>query len=148
MASIANGDTAPLELGNLDAKRDWGYAREYVEGIHKIIQHDRPDTFVLSSNQLHSVREFVELSFAATDTSIEWRGTDASERGYDTASVQLLVQVNPKFYRPAEVELLIGDYSKAERVLNWRPETSLKALSAMMVASDLEDLQAGQPKKW
>ena len=148
VANIANGDTTPLELGNLDAKRDWGYAREYVEGIYKIIQHDSPDTFVLSSNQLHSVREFVELSFAATDVSIEWRGTDASEKGYDAASGRLLVQVNPKFYRPAEVELLIGDYSKAERVLNWRPETSLKALSAMMVASDLEDLQAGQPKKW
>lgn len=148
VAAIANGDNTPLELGNLDAKRDWGYAKEYVEGIYKIIQHDSPDTFVLASNQLHSVREFVELSFAATEVSIEWRGVDESEKGYDAASGELLVQVNPKFYRPAEVELLIGDYAKAERMLNWRPETSLEALSAMMVGSDLEDLKTGLPNKW
>ena len=147
VAQIDNGDASPLELGNLDAQRDWGYAKEYVEGIYKILQHDVADTFVLASNQLHSVREFVTLSFAAINRELEWRGSDESEKGFDASTGQLLVQVNPKYYRPAEVELLIGDYSKAEKILGWKPKTSLEELSAMMVASDLEGLEAGQTVK-
>lgn len=144
VARISLGDTTPLELGNIDAKRDWGFAKEYVEGMYRMLQHDKADTFVLSTNQTHTVREFVELAFAAVNMSIDWKGTDEQEKGYHIETGQLLVQINPKFYRPAEVELLIGDYSKAEKVLGWKPKTDLKALCTMMVKSDLEKVKKGQ----
>lgn len=144
VARISLGDTTPLELGNIDAKRDWGFAKEYVEGMYRMLQHDKADTFVLSTNQTHTVREFVELAFSAVNISIDWKGTDEQEKGYHTETGQLLVQINPKFYRPAEVELLIGDYSKAEKVLGWKPKTDLKALCTMMVKSDLEKVKKGQ----
>ncbi|RLA44559.1 MAG: GDP-mannose 4,6-dehydratase [Gammaproteobacteria bacterium] len=144
VARIAHGDTAPLTLGNMDAKRDWGYAEEYVDGMYRMLQHDRPDTFVLATNHSSSVREFVELAFAAVDISIEWRGKGEQEKGYHADTGKLLVEVDPKYYRPAEVELLIGDYSKAESQLDWRPQTKLADLCKMMVDDDLEKIATGK----
>lgn len=144
VARISLGDTTPLELGNIDAKRDWGFAKEYVEGMYLMLQHDTADTFVLSTNETHTVREFVELAFAAVNISIEWKGKGEQEKGHHAETGQLLVQINPKFYRPAEVELLIGDYSKAKKELGWQPQTNLKALCNMMVKSDVEKVKADQ----
>ena len=144
VARIAAGDSTPLELGNIDAKRDWGFAQEYVEGMYRMLQHHEADTFVLATNETHTVREFVSLAFSAVDISLEWRGEAEQEKAYHAQSGQLLVQINPKFYRPAEVELLIGDYSKAEKILGWKPQTGLSELCAMMVNSDLEKLASGR----
>ena len=144
VARIAQGDDTPLELGNLNAKRDWGYAKEYVEGMYKMLQHDTPDNFVLATNETSTVRQFVELAFSVVDIHIDWEGRGDSEKGYNVETGKLLVKVNPKFYRPTEVELLIGDYSKAEKILNWKPQLKLAALCEMMVNSDLKKIQAGQ----
>jgi len=144
VARISLGDTTPLELGNIDAKRDWGYAKEYVEGMYRMLQHDTADTFVLATKETYTVRQFVELAFTAVDIPIEWKGAAEQEKAYHAVTGQLLVQINPKFYRPAEVELLIGDYSKADDILGWRPKTKLKNLCAMMVKSDLENIKAGR----
>jgi len=144
VARIALGDTTPLELGNIDAKRDWGFAKEYVEGMYRMLQHDVADTFVLATNETHSVRKFVELAFSAVEIPITWTGSEEQEKGHHAETGQLLVQINPKFYRPAEVELLIGDYSKAEKVLGWKPQTDLEALCSMMVKCDLEKVKAGK----
>ncbi len=126
-----------LELGNLDAKRDWGYAREYVEGMYLMLQNDVCDTYVLATNKTQSVRDFVTLAFEIVGIEIEWRGEGIEEKGYDKKSKKVLVEVNPKFYRPAEVDLLIGDASKAKRVLGWEAKTSLKEICKMMVEADL-----------
>jgi GDPmannose 4,6-dehydratase len=144
VAKISLGDETPLELGNIDAKRDWGFAKEYVEGMWRMLQHDTPDTFVLATNETHTVRSFVEWAFKAVNISIEWKGAEADEKGYHAETGQLLVQINPKFYRPAEVELLIGDYTKAETVLGWKPQTSVEQLCKMMVESDVEKNKLGQ----
>jgi GDPmannose 4,6-dehydratase len=144
VARIAQGDSTPLELGNMDAKRDWGYAKEYVEGMYKMLQHDTADTFVLATNQTNTVRKFVELAFAVVDMPVEWQGSEENEKGYHAESGELLVQVNPKFYRPTEVELLIGDYSKAEKALNWKPQTELAELCKMMVECDMTKVKTGQ----
>jgi GDPmannose 4,6-dehydratase len=144
VARIAQGDGTPLELGNMDAKRDWGYAKEYVEGMYKMLQHDTADTFVLATNQTNTVRKFVELAFAVVDMPVEWQGSEENEKGYHAESGELLVQVNPKFYRPTEVELLIGDYSKAEKALNWKPQTELAELCKMMVECDMTKVKTGQ----
>ena len=143
VARIALGETTPLELGNIDAKRDWGFAKEYVEGMYQMLQHDVADTFVLATNKSYSVRQFIEIAFAAVDMPITWTGTKENEQGHHTKTGQLLVQINPKFYRPAEVELLVGDYSKAKTVLGWEPQTDLESLCTMMVKSDLEKVKAG-----
>lgn len=144
VARISLGDTTPLELGNIDAKRDWGFAKEYVEGMYRMLQHDTADTFVLSTNETHTVREFVTIAFSAVDIELEWKGSKEKEKGYDTKTGQLFVQINSKFYRPAEVKLLIGDYSKAEKLLGWKPQTDLKGLCSMMVKSDLEKIKSGR----
>lgn len=144
VARIKLGDDRPLELGNIDAKRDWGYAKEYVEGMYLMLQHEIADTFVLATNETHTVRAFVELAFAAVDIVIEWQGSAEDEKGYNKQTGQLLVQVNPKFYRPTEVDLLIGDYTKAQQQLNWKPQTKLAELCKMMVECDLEKVKAGK----
>ena len=133
----------PLELGNIDAKRDWGFAKEYVDGMYRMLQHDKADTFVLATNEAYTVRQFVELAFAAVDMAITWTGSKENEQGHHAKTGQLLVKIEPKFYRPAEVELLIGDYSKAEKVLGWKPQTDIESLCTMMVKSDLEKVKAG-----
>ncbi len=126
-----------LELGNLDAKRDWGFAGDYVEGMWSMLQQDSPDTYVLATGRTQSVRDFVELAFRAVGKTIEWAGSGESETGRCAASGRVLVAVNPRFYRPAEVDLLIGDPAKAKNALGWEAATSLETLCEMMVKADL-----------
>lgn len=137
VAKIHLGKVDVLELGNLDAKRDWGFARDYVEGMRLILQHHTPDTFVLATNRTETVRRFVEMSFKHIDVEIDWSGSDENEIGRCRATGKTLIKVNPAFYRPAEVELLIGDPAKAKAELGWEPTTSLEQLCAKMVEADL-----------
>ncbi len=137
VAKIKLGKQDLLELGNMDAKRDWGFAKEYVDGMYRMLQADEPDTYVLATNRTETVRDFVTMAFAAAGFTLEWSGTAEGETARDTASGRTLVRVNPKFYRPAEVELLIGDASKARDKLGWVPKTTLEELCRMMVEADL-----------
>ncbi|MDM9652745.1 GDP-mannose 4,6-dehydratase [Pseudomonas wenzhouensis] len=143
IAKIKLGKLDVLELGNMDAKRDWGYAKDYVEGMWRMLQADEPDTFVLATNRTETVRDFVTLACKAADIAIEWQGTGENEKGIDTATGKVIVQVNPKFYRPAEVDLLIGRPAKAKAVLGWEPKTTLEELCKMMVEADLRRNKAG-----
>jgi len=143
VAKIHLGQLDALELGNLDAKRDWGYAKEYVEGMWRILQADHPDTYVLATNRTETVRDFVSMAFKAIDVALEWSGAADQEIGTCKKTGKVLVRVNPKFYRPAEVELLIGDPAKALRELGWKPETTLEQLCQMMVEADLRRNRAG-----
>ena len=138
VARIALGDPAPIRLGNLNAERDWGYAPEYVAGMWAMLQAKQPDTFVFATNKTNSVRSFVEWAFQAADIDIEWQGDGAAEIGLCRETGRHLVEVSPEFYRPAEVDRLIGDASKAERDIGWRPVTPVRELCAHMVAADLE----------
>jgi len=137
VAKISLGKQDILELGNLDAKRDWGYAKEYVEGMWRMLQCEEPDTYVLATNRTETVRDFVTMAFKAVGTELEFKGEGENEIGVDTASGKTVVRVNPKFYRPAEVELLIGNPEKAKKELGWEPSTTLEELCAMMVKEDL-----------
>ncbi|AYM89692.1 GDP-mannose 4,6-dehydratase [Serratia sp. 3ACOL1] len=143
VAKIKLGKLDVLELGNMDAKRDWGFAKEYVEGMWRMLQAEVPDTFVLATNRTETVRDFVSLAFAAAGYQLRFEGTDENEVGIDTSTGKVLVRVNPKFYRPAEVELLIGDPQKAKDVLGWEPKTTLEELCKMMVEADLKRNTAG-----
>lgn len=143
IAKIKLGKQAVLELGNMDAKRDWGFAKEYVEGMWRMLQADEPDTFVLATNRTETVRDFVSLACKAVDIELEWSGEAEQEQGIDTATGKVIVSINPKFYRPAEVELLIGDPTKAKDKLGWEPKTSLEELCRMMVEADLRRNQQG-----
>ncbi len=143
VAKIKLGKTEVLELGNMDAKRDWGFAKEYVEGMYAMLQADEPDTFVLATNRTETVRDFVRMAFKAADIDLEFRGADDHETAVDVATGKEVVRVNPRFHRPAEVDLLIGDASKAERVLGWKPKTTLEELCRLMVDADLRRNQYG-----
>lgn len=132
-----------LELGNLDAKRDWGFAKDYVEGMYLMLQADVPDTFVLATNRTETVRDFVDLSFAAVGIKLAWQGKAENEVGIDSETGKMLIKINPKFYRPTEVELLIGDPAKAKDVLGWEPKTTLEELCDMMVQADLRRNKTG-----
>ncbi|MBP1207339.1 GDPmannose 4,6-dehydratase [Duganella sp. 1411] len=143
VAKIHLGLLEVLELGNMDAKRDWGYAKEYVEGMWRILQADEPDTYVLATNRTETVRDFVSMAFKAIDVAIEWSGAADNEIGTCKKTGKVLVRVNPKFYRPAEVELLIGDPAKATEKLGWKPKTTLEELCQMMVDADLRRNKAG-----
>jgi GDPmannose 4,6-dehydratase len=143
VARIHLGLQDVLELGNMDAKRDWGFAKDYVDGMYRMLQADEPDTFVLATNRTETVRDFVELAFAAVDTKIEWSGEAEDEVGKCSESGKILVKINPHFYRPAEVELLIGDPAKAKKVLGWEPETTLEQLCDMMVKADIKRNERG-----
>ncbi len=143
VAKIKLGKLDVLELGNLDAKRDWGYAKEYVEGMWRILQAEQPDTYVLATNRTETVRDFVTMAFKAIDVAIEWQGTADHETGHCNRTGKVLVRVSPKFYRPAEVELLIGDPAKALTELGWKPQTTLEQLCQMMVEADLRRNAAG-----
>jgi GDPmannose 4,6-dehydratase len=143
MAKIKLGQLDVLELGNLDAKRDWGYAQEYVDGMWRMLQATEPDTFVLATNRTQTVRDFVAMSARAVDMELEFSGRGADEIAVDRASGRTIVRVNPRLYRLAEVDLLIGDASKAERVLGWKAKTSLEQLCAMMVEADLRRNERG-----
>lgn len=138
VARIKLGKLDCLQLGNMDAKRDWGYAKEYVEGMWRMLQVERPDTYVLATNRTESVRDFVSMAFKAIGTELEWRGTAEYEQGLDAASGKVLISVSPEFYRPTEVDFLIGNPEKAERELGWRPKTTLEELCKMMVEADLK----------
>jgi GDPmannose 4,6-dehydratase len=132
-----------LELGNMDAKRDWGYAKDYVEGMWLMLQAQVPDTYVLATNRTETVRDFVTMAFKAADITLKWQGSAENELAVCTQTGKTLVRVNPKFYRPAEVELLIGDPGKAKAELGWEPKTNLEALCKMMVVADLGRNQRG-----
>ncbi len=137
VAKIKLGKLDVLELGNLDAKRDWGYAKDYVDGMWRMLQTDVPDTFVLATGRTETVRDFVTMAFKAADIEIAFEGEGREERGIDSETGKTIVRVNPRFYRPAEVELLIGNPEKAKRVLGWAATTSLEELCRMMVEADL-----------
>lgn len=143
VAKIALRKLDCLELGNMDAERDWGFAKDYVVGMHAMLQADIPGTYVLATNQKCSVRDFVNMSFAAADMSLEWTGAGVDEVGTDTVSGAVRVRVNPKFYRPAEVELLIGDASLAHQDLGWNAPTGVQDLCRLMVEADLRRTRNG-----
>ncbi|MDD2945711.1 MAG: GDP-mannose 4,6-dehydratase [Acinetobacter sp.] len=137
VAKIKLGQLDMLELGNLDAKRDWGFAKEYVEGMWRMLQADEPDTFVLATNRTETVRDFVTMAFKAAGITVEYQCTDVNEVAIDIATGKTVMKINPKFYRPAEVELLIGDSTYAQNKLGWMPKTNLEDLCKMMVEADL-----------
>lgn len=143
VAKIKLGLLDKIELGNMDAKRDWGFAKEYVEGMWRMLQADEPDTFVLATNRTETVRDFVSMAFKAVDIDIEWKGQAEDEIGVDTATGNTLVSINPKFYRPTEVDLLIGNPAKAKDTLGWEPKTTLEELCRMMVEADLRRNKQG-----
>ncbi len=143
IAKIKLGKLDVLELGNLDAKRDWGFAKEYVDGMWRMLQADKPDTYVLATNRTESVRDFVSMAARAAGFELEFKGTAVHEVGIDTTTGKLIVRVNPKFYRPAEVELLVGDAEKARSELGWSPTTTLEQLCEMMVEADLRRNDGG-----
>lgn len=137
VAKIKLGKSNCMELGNIDAKRDWGYAKEYVEGMWRMLQADEPDTFVLATNRTETVRDFVQMAFKGAGIEVEFRGAAEAEAAVDTATGKTVMRINPKFYRPAEVELLIGNPGKAKAKLGWEPQTTLEQLCQMMVEADL-----------
>jgi GDPmannose 4,6-dehydratase len=143
VAKIKLGQQDVLELGNMDAKRDWGYAKEYVEGMWRMLQADEPDTYVLATNRTETVRDFVSMAFKAVGVAVDFKGKAENEAGIDVATGKTVLRVNPKFYRPAEVELLIGNPAKARQKLGWEPKTTLEALCAMMVEADLRRNERG-----
>jgi GDPmannose 4,6-dehydratase len=144
-ARIKLGKLDCLELGNLDARRDWGYAEEYVEGMWRMLQASEPDTFVLATGRTETVRDFASMAFRGAGIELEWRGQGVDETAVDTASGRTVVRINPKFYRPAEVDLLIGDAAKAQDKLGWRAATTLEELCRMMVEADLRRHASGGP---
>lgn len=143
VAKIRLDKLGVLELGNLDAKRDWGFAKEYVDGMWRMLQADVPDTYVLATHRTETVRDFVTMAFKAADITLAWQGQGLDEVGIEVGTGKTLVKINPRFYRPAEVDLLIGDSSKAERELGWKPRTTLEQLCAMMVEADLRRNERG-----
>jgi len=138
LAQILQGKTETLSLGNLGAKRDWGYAKDYVEGMWMMLQQDKPEDYVLATGKQQTVREFVNLAFGYCGIELDWQGSGENEKGVDKATSKILVEVNPKYFRPAEVETLLGDCTKAKTQLGWAPKTSFKQLVEMMVENDLQ----------
>lgn len=143
VARIVLGSDEILTLGNLDAQRDWGFAEEYVEGMWKMLQADEPDTFVLATNKTTTVRDFVKMAFSATGIEVNFSGEGVNEIGTDAKSGRTLVKISPQFFRPAEVDLLLGDASKAKRLLGWEPKTSVAQLCQMMVEADIDRQKRG-----
>jgi GDPmannose 4,6-dehydratase len=143
VAKIKLGKLDCLELGNIDAKRDWGFAKEYVEGMWRMLQANESDTFVLATNRTETVRDFVVMAFKAIGVELEFSGKDDKEVARDKASGKVVMRVNPKFYRPAEVDLLIGNAAKAKAKLGWEPSTTLEQLCQMMVEADLQRNERG-----
>lgn len=138
VAKISLGMQDRLFMGNIDSERDWGHAQDYVEGMWLMLQQDEPDDFVLATGRKITVRKFIEMSFAEVGIAIEWKGTGDQEKGYNKANGAVLVEIDPKYYRPAEVDLLVGDASKAKEKLGWTPKRTVEQLCKEMVASDLE----------
>jgi GDPmannose 4,6-dehydratase len=143
VAKLSLGKLDVIELGNLDAKRDWGFAKEYVEGMYRMLQADEPDTFVLATNRTETVRDFVTMALKGVGIEGQWRGEGEKEECVDPSNGKVIVRINPKFHRPAEVELLIGDATKAKEKLGWEPKTTLEQLCKMMVEEDLRRNKVG-----
>jgi GDPmannose 4,6-dehydratase len=147
VAAIHLGRQDKLFLGNLDAKRDWGHAREYVEGMWRMLQQDKPDDYVLATGETTSVRQFVEWAFADVGIALEWKGSGVDEKGYDSASGACLVEIDPRYFRPTEVDLLLGDPTKARQKLGWHHKTSVRELAAEMVREDVKHWKAQNSRK-
>ncbi|WP_191601034.1 GDP-mannose 4,6-dehydratase [Marinomonas algicola] len=143
VARIALGEQECIQLGNLDAKRDWGFAKEYVQGMWQMLQQSTPDNYVLATGRTVTVRDFATLAFQSIGVDLEWRGKDEQEKAYDKKSGALRVEINPDYYRPAEVELLIGDPTKALKDLGWQAKTDLETLCRIMVEADLQRVKVG-----
>ena len=138
LSRIKLGKQQTLQLGNIEAKRDWGFAGDYVKGMHLMLNHTSPDDYVLATNETHTVREFIELACKNLSIELVWEGSGVDEKGIDSTSGKKIIEINPKYYRPAEVDLLLGDSSKAKKVLGWDNNTSFESLVSMMVNSDFE----------
>ena len=130
-----------FEVGNMYSKRDWGFAKEYVEGMWMMLQQKKPDDYILATNETHTVKEFIEHAFNYIDVTLTWEGSGVKEKGIDSKTGKVLVKVSPKFFRPAEVDVLMGDYSKARTILGWEPKVTFKKLVEIMVKSDLDRLK-------
>ena len=141
VAAIELGVQDKVYLGNLDAKRDWGHARDYVEGMWKVVQQEAPDGYVLATGEIHAVREFVELAFAEVGRAIKWKGAGVDEKGVDAKTGVVLVEVDPRYFRPTEVDLLLGDPTKAYKILGWKHTTSFREMVKEMVAADFETVK-------
>jgi len=146
VAAIQHGFQKTLFMGNIDSLRDWGDARDYVKGMYLILQQDKPDDYVLATGEMHSVREFIELAFAEVGRKIAWRGKGVEEEGFDERSGEVLVKIDPRYFRPTEVDLLLGDPSKARKVLGWTHEITFPQLVKEMVASDLQRVASEGPR--
>jgi GDPmannose 4,6-dehydratase len=138
VSAIKLGFQKRLYMGNIDALRDWGHARDYVEGMWRIVQHDTPDDYVLATGEMHSVREFIELAFKYVGIDVEWKGQGVDEKGYNASTGDVIVEIDPKYFRPAEVEQLLGDPTKARNVLGWKHTVTFPELVKEMVESDLK----------
>lgn len=141
LARIKLGKEEKLYLGNLDAKRDWGYAKDYVYGMWLMLQHTEPDDFILATNETHSVREFIEETCKHLGFELAWQGSGIDEKGIDKKTGKTIIEIDPKYFRPAEVDILLGDYSKAKNKLGWEPETKFKELVKLMAEEDLKNEQ-------
>lgn len=138
LARIKLGIEDTLFMGNLDAKRDWGYAKDYVEGMWMMLQQDKPDDYVLATNETHTVREFIEIAAERLGFELEWRGKDVKEEGVDKKTGNVIIKIDPRYFRPAEVDLLIGDPAKAKKIMGWEPKVKFKELVEIMVDADLQ----------
>ena len=138
-ARIKLGLQEKTYLGNLDAKRDWGHARDYVEGMHRMLQQEKPGDYVLATGRTTTVREFATLAFEAAGIDLAWEGEGEDEKGYDTETGRCVVEIDPRYYRPTEVDILLGDAAKARKELGWQPSTSLEAMAREMIETDLEN---------
>jgi GDPmannose 4,6-dehydratase len=141
VARISKGSEEVLSLGNLDAERDWGHAKDYVRGMWLILQHDKPEDFVLATGKMIKVREFVEMAFKKAGIDIEWQGSGIEEKGINKANGRICVRIDERFFRPTEVEQLLGDATKAKDLLGWVPEISLEELVSEMVEADMKNAE-------
>jgi GDPmannose 4,6-dehydratase len=142
IARIKHGLQDRIVVGNLDSKRDWGYAKEYVEAMWLMLQLTEPDDYVIATNETHSVREFVEYAFRYVGVDVIWNGKGLEEKGFDKKTGQTLVEVSDEFFRPAEVDILMGDYSKAKEKLGWQPKVKFEELARIMVEADMKRVEA------
>lgn len=147
VAEYFHNKNSKIILGNLDSRRDWGHAKDYVRGMWQMLQHDSPEDFVLATGETHTIRKFVEMAFNCIDVQIEWRGKGLGEIGVNQSNGDLLVEINKEYFRPSEVDLLCGDASKAMEKLNWAPEISLEEMVKEMVESDLRKYEINRSKK-
>ena len=143
VANIHNGKQKVLTLGNMDAKRDWGFAKEYVEAMWLMLQQEKPEDFVIATGKTYTVRQFVEFAFEETGVEIQWKGTGADEKGYNKKNGACVVEIDPRYFRPAEVDLLWGDPTKAKEKLGWEAKTDVRELCRMMVRYDLKNENYG-----